>query len=168
MFSSDASRLPLPQTWSTSNRLVSAGSASRSTALTVCAPSEPPIIIKTGFWPSKPASLRPRAWSPEKICARSGVPVRTPFGASSFAHSGNVVQTDLANGLHSLLASPGVISLSCITTGTPQMAAPKTTGTLTKPPLENTTFGFSLPMTPMLWNAPAMTRKGSVKFFQSK
>ena len=43
-----------------------------------------------------------------------------------------------------------------------------TTGTLTKPPLENTTFGFSLPMTPMLWNAPAMTRKGSVKFFQSK
>ena len=75
---------------------------------------------------------------------------------------------DFANGLHSLFASPGVMSLSCITTGTPQMAAPKTTGTLTKPPLEKTTSGFSLPMIPMLWNAPAMTRKGSVKFCQSK
>ena len=156
------------QTCSTSNFFVSSGRAARSTALTDCAPSEPPIIIKTGLPPSKPASFSPRARSPEKICARSGVPVWTPFGASSFAHSGNVVQMDFANGLHSLFASPGVISLSCITTGTPQMAAPKTTGTLTKPPLEKTTSGFSLPMIPMLWNAPAMTRKGSVKFCQSK
>ena len=83
---------------------------------------------------------------PEKICARSGVPVWMPFAPSSFAHSGKVVQTALANGLHSLLARPGVMSLSCMTTGTPHSAAPATTGTLTKPPFEKTTAGFSLRM----------------------
>ena len=126
------------------------------------------LSTRRGLLPSKPASFKPRARSPEKICARRGVPVCTPLGASSLAHSGKVVQMDLANGLQSLFANPGVISLSCITTGTPQIAAPNTTGTLTNPPLEKTMSGLSLLMMPMLWNAPAMTRKGSVKFFKSK
>ena len=81
---------------------------------------------------------------PEKTIARSGVPVCTALLPSSFAHSGKVVHMALANGLHSLFASPGVMSLSCMTTGTRHSAAPKTTGTLTKPPLEKTMLGLSL------------------------
>ena len=71
-----------------------------------------------------------------------------------------------ANGLHSLLASPGVRSLSWQSTGIRCSQAPNTTGTATKPPLENTTFGRIFPISRVDWNAPAITRKGSVKFCQ--
>ena len=43
----------------------------------------------------------------------------------------------------SLFASPGVISDSWIITGTLYLAAAKTTGTVTKPPFENTISGLN-------------------------
>lgn len=72
----------------------------------------PPTIISTGREALKPHSESPRSRLPSKSWRRSGVPVQTPFPPMAFAASGKVVSTALANGAESLLASPGVMSLS--------------------------------------------------------
>ena len=67
-----------------------------------------------------------------------------------------------------LFARPGVMSDSWETTGTLLRKAPITTGTATKPPLENTTSGFSSFIIFLASKIPLITLKGSVKFLISK
>ena len=55
--------------------------------------------------------------------------------------SGKLQQTFAAEGMEILLARPGVISDSWIMTGTCCPLPARTTGTETKPPLENITSG---------------------------
>jgi len=98
----------------------------------------------------------------------AGVPVISAFSPRAAAHSGKVVAIFFAKGLQSLLARPGVRSLSWQRTGMRFIHAPNTTGTATKPPLEKHTSGLILPMSAADWNIPASTQKGSVKFCQEK
>ena len=53
------------------------------------------------------------------------------------------MQTAFAYNLEILFASPNERSLSCATTGIFNLCAAITTGRLTYPPLEKTTFGFN-------------------------
>ena len=85
-----------------------------------------------------------------------------------FTVSGKLQHTFVAAGIASLLASPGVISDSWMMVGIWQRFAAWTTGTVTKPPLENTTSGCSFFNSFLASPKPFRTRKGSVKFFQSK
>ena len=94
--------------------------------------------------------------------------MHTPLAPALAAASGKVVHTARHSGVDRRLASPGVMSDSCTITGTRCSQAPYTTGTETKPPLENTTSGLSRPIRPAAFTLPASTRKGSVKFFTSK
>ena len=75
--------------------------------------------------------------------SRIGDPVRTAFPSGSIGMvSGKLQHIFSATGMHSLLASPGVISDSWIMQGMDREAAARTTGTLTKPPLEKTMSGW--------------------------
>ena len=133
-----------------------------------CAPEEPPVTISTGRESVKPKRFRPSSYRPENRSVRRGVPVTTPFLPICAAASGKVQHTLTARGVDSLLARPGVMSDSCSSTGTWCSHAPYTTGTDTKPPLENTMSGLIWRMSEAAWNAPCSTRNGSVKFFRSK
>src|SRR5699024_2818401 len=82
--------------------------------------------------------------------------------------SGKLQQTFVAKGIQILLASPGVISDSWIKVGIFFLLAAITTGTVTKPPLENTTSGFSSFISFLASMNPFRTRNGSVKFLTSK
>ena len=69
----------------------------------------------------------------------------TAFSAGRFCSvSGKLQQTLRATGIHRLFASPGVISDSCIIQGIFSIAAARTTGTLTNPPLLKTISGFNV------------------------
>ena len=163
------STLSLPQIWTTWKSSSSWGRASLTSLLTPDAPRLPPMTMMTGFpsekWHiSKALNLLPFASS-----VRIGEPVRTALSAGrSFMVSGKLQQTLAATGMHSLLASPGVISDSCMMQGILRVAAALTTGTLTNPPLLNITSGFS--SFNILWASanPFNTRKGSLKFLWSK
>ena len=122
----------------------------------------------TGMPSLKPKRFRPWARSPFRISGRMGVPVYRPLGPASLAASGKVQHITVAKGAVSLLANPGVMSDSWHTMGTWFNFAPYTTGTETNPPLENTTFGFSLCTSRRAWSTPRITLKGSEKFFTSK
>ena len=106
-----------------------------------CAPLEPPTTISTGRESVSEKSRRPVSRSPVNSSARRGVPVTRPFLPAAAAASGKVQHSALAKGTDRRLARPGVMSDSWISTGTPATAAPYTTGTDTKPPLEKTMFG---------------------------
>ena len=69
--------------------------------------------------------------------------MRTAFPSGRyFIVSGKLQHTFVALGIASLFARPGVMSDSWIIAGILQCFAARTTGTDTKPPLENTTSGF--------------------------
>ena len=69
--------------------------------------------------------------------------MRTAFPSGRyFIVSGKLQHTFVALGMASLFARPGVMSDSWIIAGILQCFAARTTGTDTKPPLENTTSGF--------------------------
>src|SRR5690606_25680628 len=89
-------------------------------------------------------------------------------GDVDFVVSGNVVQIPDANGSAIRFARPGVMSDSWISTGTRFNHAPMTTGTETKPPLEKTTFGFSLRIMRYACSSPPTTLNGSFTLFQSR
>ena len=67
-----------------------------------------------------------------------------------------------------LLASPGVRSDSCKTTGILSNLAATQTGTLTNPPFEKTKFGFSFFNINKESTIPFITLNGSIKFSQEK
>ena len=79
-----------------------------------------------------------------------------------------VQQTFAAYRVLSLLARPGVRSLSWQRMGMRFAAAPRTTGTDTKPPLLNTTSGCSSRINFVAWRMPLMTLKKSVTFLKSR
>ncbi|MPN40346.1 hypothetical protein SDC9_187882 [bioreactor metagenome] len=111
-----------------------------------------------------PQSLRPTSLLPIKSSDLIGVPVATPFPFLMYLRvSGKVVHTFLANGEAILFASPGVMSDSWIITGMPLSFAPRTTGTATKPPLENTKSGFIFLMIFDASLIPLATLKTSLK-----
>ena len=66
--------------------------------------------------------------------------------------------------MHSLFASPGDMSDSWMIVGILQVFAANTTGTVTKPPLEKTTSGFSLLSILRDSPKPLSTLNGSVRF----
>ena len=68
--------------------------------------------------------------------------------------------------MHSLFASPGDMSDSWMMVGILQVFAAKTTGTVTKPPLEKTTSGLSLLSILRDSPKPFSTLKGSVMFLR--
>lgn len=73
-----------------------------------------------------------------------GVPVRTALSAGRVETvSGKLQQILVAEERHNLFASPGVISDSWMMAGILRFFAARTTGTVTKPPFENTTSGFN-------------------------
>ena len=112
-----------------------------------------------------------RAWNllPLESSARMGEPVSTALSSGrSFIVSGKLQQTLVATGIHSLLASPGVISDSWMMQGIFKDAAALTTGTLTNPPFENTIFGFNFRRSETACVNPLTTLKGSEKFLTSK
>ena len=127
-----------------SNVFVSSGRISRRQSFSLTAPREPPIISRTGFSPLKPQADRPFSLSPSNNSLRMGVPVCTPLPFGTYCRvSGKVAQITLAEGIAILFARPGVMSDSWIITGMWFFFAPSTTGTATKPPLENTKSGFN-------------------------
>ena len=98
-----------------------------------------------------------------------GEPVSTAFAGGNWLNvSGKLQQTFFATGMQSLLASPGVMSDSWMIQGIPKDAAARTTGTLTKPPLEKSTSGLISFRYFLASRIPLMTRNGSEKFFGSK
>ena len=110
---------------------------------TLAAPRLPPITIITGLLALNPQRLSPARRLPWASSARMGEPVSTHLsGGSCFRVSGKLQHTFLATGMHILLARPGVMSDSWIMQGMPRVAAARTTGTDTKPPLEKTTSGL--------------------------
>ncbi len=82
--------------------------------------------------------------------------------------SGKLQQIFDAEERQSLLARPGVMSDSWINAGIFKRLAAITTGTVTKPPLEKTTSGFSSFRIFLAWLNPFSTRNGSEKFLRSK
>ena len=85
----------------------------------------------------------PLSRSPVKSSPLIGVPVRTALSEGTILSvSGKLQQILVAELKHSLLARPGVMSDSWITHGMCRDPAARTTGTLTKPPLEKTTSGL--------------------------
>ena len=141
----------------------------RTLSLTEAAPRLPPMTISTGLSAVKPQNLRPASALPERSSWRIGVPVRTAFSAGRFATvSGKLQQILDAEERQSLLARPGVISDSWIRAGIFKRFAAITTGTVTNPPLEKTTSGFSSLRIFLDWLKPFRTRNGSEKFLRSK
>jgi len=89
-----------------------------------------------------PQKALPRSALPLRISGRIGNPVcctLEPYFAKFLAVSGKVTQTLVANGSESRLAKPEEKSDSWIITGIRCNQLAKITGTVTKPPLENTT-----------------------------
>ena len=82
--------------------------------------------------------------------------------------SGKLQQILDAEGMHNLLARPGVMSDSWIIAGILQFFAATTTGTVTNPPFEKMTSGFNCFRSFLASLNPFRTRNGSVKFFTSK
>ena len=82
--------------------------------------------------------------------------------------AGQCQQTFVAEGMEILLARPGVISDSWIMTGTCCPLPARTTGTETKPPLENITSGSRILISLRASPIPLITRNGSVKFWTLK
>ena len=133
------------------------------------APRLPPITIITGLEVLKPQKESPSALLPFASSSRIGEPDKTALSLGSMASvSGKLQQTFLATGIQSLLASPGVISDSWMIHGIWRAAAARTTGTLTKPPLEKTTSGLICFNIFLASPKPLMTLKGSVRFFTSR
>ena len=96
------------------------------------------------LWSGKLQSFMAFSATPLKSSLLIGDPVSTALSAGRyFMVSGKLQQTFLAPFMAILLASPGVISDSWMMAGTWQCFAASTTGTETKPPLENTTSGLS-------------------------
>ena len=142
MFKSRLSTFSFPQIWTTWKSSSKLGSASRTSWLTWEAPRLPPITIITGFASENLQKSRPACLLPFASSSRIGVPVKTAlFSGSIWSVSGKLQQILEATGIHNLLASPGVISDSCMMQGIFRAAAARTTGTLTKPPLEKTMSG---------------------------
>src|SRR5699024_3453916 len=107
----------------------------------------------------------PRSLSPLNKALRTTAPTYTAFfSGKCFVVSGKVANTFFANGIESLLASPGVISDSSINEGTRLNFAAATTGTDTKPPFETITFGFVLPIIRQASQVPFSTLNGSLTF----
>ena len=132
-------------------------------------PRLPPIISKVGLSSLKPVSFFATSLSPQSSSFLIGEPVSTALFFGRYCKvSGKFVQILVANLVAILLASPGVISDSCIMTGTFESAAAITTGTLTKPPFEKTISGEYFFIILLASKRPLSTLKGSVKFFKSK
>ncbi|MNC29902.1 hypothetical protein D3C75_781700 [compost metagenome] len=132
------------------------------------APRLPPITSTTGRARTKSSSILALSALPASSSRRMGRPVYTALSPLiCLTVSGKLTHTRPAKGTDIRLASPGVISDSWIITGMPRSLAAMTTGTLTKPPLENTTSGFSRPSTRQASHTPLTTLKGSLKFFRS-
>ena len=143
VFNSRLSILSLPQRCTTWKSSRSFGNASRTALFTLAAPRLPPMTMMTGLLAVKPHMFSPASRLPCASSARMGEPVRTALSAGIFFMvSGKLQHTFSATGMHSLLASPGVISDSWMIQGICKEAAARTTGTLTKPPLEKTTSGW--------------------------
>ena len=106
---------------------------------------------------------------PLRSSSRIGEPVSIDLFLGRYCNvSGKLVQILVANLIAILLASPGVISDSCIITGIFESAAAMTTGTLTNPPFEKTISGEYFFIILFASKSPLSTLKGSVKFFKSK
>ena len=132
-------------------------------------PKLPPITRIISLSSLKPQISFPFSFEPVKISFLIGLPVNTPLlfltnCKLSLKVTHNLSQKGDAN----LFASPGVISDSCATTGIFFIDAAITTGTVTNPPFENITSGFSFDKILIASQTPFNTLKGSVKFFISK
>ena len=77
---------------------------------------------------------------------------RTPAEVEAFAREAK------GRGIKVIIAGAGMAA------ALPGVLAASTTGTLTKPPLEKTTSGFSSFISFLASRKPLITRKGSVKF----
>ena len=147
----------------------SLGRAYLTVSLTDCAPSDPPITIRTGLSSVKPHSSFPACLDPMPSSSLIGVPVRTALSAGrSLMVSGKLQQILLAPDILSLLASPGVISDSWTIYGILRRPAALTTGTLTYPPFEKTMSGWIFLRRVLASDIPFKTLKGSEKFLGSK
>ena len=164
-----SSSLPLPQRWTTWKSFNSSGRILRTALLTATAPRLPPTIRITGLTSLKPQKARAFSLSPVKSSWRIGDPVRTALSwGRELKVSGKLQHTFAAEGMESLLASPGVISDSWMITGTWFFFPAITTGTLTNPPFEKITSGFNCLIRRLASLKPFRTRNGSVKFWRLK
>ena len=83
----------------------------RTAVFTFTEPRLPPIIRIIGLSGVRPVYFKPARRSPWRISARIGEPVKTALSAGRYGNvSGKLQQTFFADGMHSLLARPGVIS----------------------------------------------------------
>ena len=147
----------------------SSGSASRTALFTAVAPRLPPMTIRTGLSAENPVSFSAASRLPSESSLRMGQPVRTAFFGGRYCRvSGKLQHTFAADGMVSLLARPGVKSDSWQMTGICLRPAAITTGTDTKPPLENTTSGFNSFISFFASLKPLITRNGSEKLRRSK
>ena len=81
---------------------------------------------------------------------------------------GKLVQRALRKGVAKRLARPGEKSDSWATTGMPRSQPAKTTGKLTKPPLEKMASGAMRPSSRWLCQTPRSTENRSAKLRQEK
>ena len=88
-------------------------------SFTLTEPRLPPITRSTGFSPESPAKESPASLEPERSSRLMGEPVRTALSFGRyFIVSGKLQHMRVAEGMLSLLASPGVMSDSWDMTGT--------------------------------------------------
>ena len=161
--------LSLPVRWTILKSLRSSLRASRIAPFTEADPWLPPITIITGLSSLKPTNSLPLSALPFKSSSLMGDPVSTAFSGGTISKvSGKLQHTTSADDRHSLLASPGVISDSCIMQGIFKRDAALTTGPDTNPPFEKSTLGFNFLRIFLASKYPFITLKGSVKFLGSK
>ena len=127
----------------------------------------PPTTRIIGFDVLKPHNLSPAGLFPRRSSCLIGEPVRTALSFGRYLSvSGKLQHIFVAPRIAILLARPGVISDSCIITGICLWLAARTTGTDTNPPFEKTISGLIFLINFLDWKYPAITRNGSVRFFQ--
>ena len=106
---------------------------------------------------------------PDVVFSKGGfVTVPVVIAAKRLKIPALIHESDMTPGLANILARPGVMSDSWINAGIFKRLAAITTGTVTKPPLEKTTSGFSSFRIFLAWLNPFSTRNGSEKFLRSK
>src|SRR5699024_5643589 len=129
----------------------------------------PPITNRTGNLSLNPVILYPSSFLPSLKSSLIIAPMKSDFFLVTYFNvSSNVVYILLANFIDILLAKPGVTSDSSIIVGIFNDLAAMITGTLTKPPLENTRSGFSFFNALRASNTPFNTLNTSFKFSNDK
>lgn len=134
------------------------------------APRLPPMTITVGLEGSSPANAAPFSRLPLNRRSDNTGPTQDtfPFRETDCTVSGKVVKNVPTNGRLSLLASPGVMSDSCIKMRLRFTKPPTTTGNDTKPPLEKMMSGLILRTSQHACRQPSGIFAISRKFCQEK